>query len=201
MKRQEVVIHSPEHKRSFAELNDEEVELVERAWLHRFFAALDEGVDYVFPLINEGRVAGSSLPHSHSQIIFLRHVPPGAPHPLDTSAVDEILQRDDLVVAEHQLSLAVVHPAGRLPYEILIGGTDYLGAHLRVLRTCIQKLRAVEGPVPWNAWYYGWGRGETNEGFLQVVPRLTVLAGLELGAGIYVNSLDPSEAAARLRAA
>ena len=57
------------------------------------------------------------------------------------------------------------------------------------------RLRKVEGPVPWNAWLH---RGEHPH--IEVVPRLTVLAGLELGAGIYVNSLDPSEAAARLRA-
>ena len=100
---------------------------------------------------------------------------------------------------EDNLSQAVVHPAGRLPYELLIGGTDYLGAHLRLLRLCIQKLRAAEGPVPWNAWHY-LGSSDEDPGYIEVVPRLTVLAGLELGAGIYVNSLDPSEAAARLRA-
>ena len=86
-----------------------------------------------------------------------------------------------------------------MPYEVLIGGTDYLAAHLRLLRTCIRKLHAVEGPVPWNAWFYGFFAGEEATGFMEVVPRLTVLAGLELGAGIYVNSLDPVEAAARLR--
>jgi UDPglucose--hexose-1-phosphate uridylyltransferase len=33
----------------------------------------------------------------------------------------------------------------------------------------------------------------------EVVPRLPVLAGLELGGGIFVNWLAPEEAAARLR--
>jgi galactose-1-phosphate uridylyltransferase len=32
-------------------------------------------------------------------------------------------------------------------------------------------------------------------------PRLNVLAGLELGAGIHVNTLPPEEAALRLREA
>jgi UDPglucose--hexose-1-phosphate uridylyltransferase len=199
IERQEVVVHSPEHKRSFADLSDEEIDFVERAWLDRASAGFEDGFAYVFPLINEGRVAGSSLPHSHSQIVYLREAPPGAPHPIDATALDAILQREDLLVAEDNIAVATVHPAGRLPYELVIGGTDYLGADLRLLRTCIQKLRAVEGPVPWNAWFYGWGRGEQNDGFIEVVPRLSVLAGLELGAGIYVNSLDPSEAAARLR--
>jgi UDPglucose--hexose-1-phosphate uridylyltransferase len=32
-----------------------------------------------------------------------------------------------------------------------------------------------------------------------VLPRLTVLAGIELGAGLYVNTLPPEAAAAALR--
>ena len=34
---------------------------------------------------------------------------------------------------------------------------------------------------------------------MEIVPRLTVFAGLELGAGLYVNWLPPEEAATRLR--
>jgi galactose-1-phosphate uridylyltransferase len=33
------------------------------------------------------------------------------------------------------------------------------------------------------------------------VPRLTLFAGIELGAGLYVNTLPPEEAALRLREA
>jgi UDPglucose--hexose-1-phosphate uridylyltransferase len=198
LERQEVVVHSPEHKRSFAELSDEEVELVEQAWLERGRAGFPEGFSYPFPLINEGRAAGSSLPHSHSQIAFLREPPP-AVRGLDPGAAQEILDRAELVVAEEGVDVALVHPAGRLPYELLIGGSDYLGDQLRLLRTCIRKLQALEGPVPWNAWLYDLFQGEQHLAYLQVVPRLTALAGLELGAGIYVNSLEPTEAAARLR--
>src|SRR5262249_61638847 len=53
IERQEVVVHSPEHKRSFAELTAEEIELVARAWLQRAEAGLCDGFPYVFPLINE----------------------------------------------------------------------------------------------------------------------------------------------------
>ncbi len=36
---------------------------------------------------------------------------------------------------------------------------------------------------------------------LELVPRMTVPAGLELGAGIYVNTVAPEDAAERLRTA
>ena len=79
LERQEVVIHSPQHKRSFADLTDDEIEWIERAWFQRWSAGSAEGFACVFPLINEGRAAGSSLPHSHSQIAFLRERPPAVP--------------------------------------------------------------------------------------------------------------------------
>jgi UDPglucose--hexose-1-phosphate uridylyltransferase len=63
-----------------------------------------------------------------------------------------------------------------------------------LLHDAIRRLRDVEGPVPLNAWLHTGGHWH-----LELVPRLTVFAGLELGAGIYVNSLSPEDAAQRLR--
>ena len=97
------------------------------------------------------------------------------------------------MVAERDGLRAVAHPAGRLPYELLIAAGE-IGPALLLLRECVARLQKVEGRVPWNAWLH---RGEHPH--IEVVPRITVLAGLELGAGIYVNSLDPAEAAERLR--
>jgi UDPglucose--hexose-1-phosphate uridylyltransferase len=174
---QEVIVHSPRHVRTFAELADEEVELL---------AELVSSTE-AFWLVNEGRAAGSSLPHSHSQLASAE--PPAE----NAAGVREVLALDELLVAERDGARAVAHPAGRLPYELLLAAKPLRPA-LLLLRECISRLRRVEGPVPWNAWLH---RGAVPH--LEIVPRLTVMAGLELGAGIYVNSLDPAEAAARLR--
>ena len=91
VERQEVVIHSPEHKRSFAELSDDEIELIERAWHSRASAGIEAGFPYLFWLVNEGRAAGSSLPHSHSQLVFLRKPPPAARARTDPTAIWQIL--------------------------------------------------------------------------------------------------------------
>jgi galactose-1-phosphate uridylyltransferase len=63
-----------------------------------------------------------------------------------------------------------------------------------LLHEAIRRLHAVEGPTPVNAWLHAGAHWH-----IEVVPRLTVLAGLELGAGLYVNWLQPEEAASRLR--
>ena len=78
--RQEVVIHSPRHVETFAELATTEVAAVAQAWQARFEAAGAEGFPYVHALVNEGRAAGSSLPHSHSQLVWLREPPPAVAH-------------------------------------------------------------------------------------------------------------------------
>jgi UDPglucose--hexose-1-phosphate uridylyltransferase len=196
VERQEVVVHSPRHVRSFAELTDDEIAAVSSAWLQRAGAGVEDGFPYVHALINEGQAAGSSLPHSHSQLVFLREPPPAVRDEV-ASGAREILASRELLVSEEEGIKAVVHPAGRLPYELLIAaeaGGLVLSPALRLLRDAVTRLRAVEGPVPWNAWLH-----EGAHPHIEVVPRLTVMAGLELGAGIYVNSLDPVEAAARLR--
>ena len=65
----EVVISTPRHVRSVAELNEDEVEGVAVAWRERARAAREAGFRYVHALLNEGREAGASLPHSHTQLV------------------------------------------------------------------------------------------------------------------------------------
>ena len=94
-----------------------------------------------------------------------------------------------------------------MPYEVLIlngqvrepdaFASEYLPTALVLLRDVVQRLRAVEGPVPWNAWLHD---GE-DSWHIELVPRLTILAGMVSGAGTFVNTLPPEDAAAALRGA
>jgi len=192
--RQEVVVHSPRHVRTFAELTDDEVAGVAAAWQERRDVAYAEGFPYLHALINEGRAAGSSLPHSHSQLVWLREAPPAVTAE-QADAVPKLLTESGLEIAELGGMVAVTQRAGRLPYETLIGGEPFdLTAGLRLLRDVVRRLRTLEGAVPWNAWLHHGARPH-----LELVPRLAVQAGIELGAGIAVNTVSPEDAAAVLR--
>ena len=87
VERQEVVIHTREHVRSLADVRNEQLELVAEAWQRQRRA---ERSGYLHALVNEGREAGSSLPHSHSQLAWLPEQPPARARPRG----DPFLERD-----------------------------------------------------------------------------------------------------------
>ena len=117
----------------------------------------------------------------------------------------------DRVVEDRGLVILLCPYASRVPYEMLVGPHEYhdpdpfaedteLEEGLLLIADGLRRLHSVEGPVPVNVWLHTAPFGEEGHWRFEVFPRLTVLAGLELGAGIYVNVLPPEEAAARLRA-
>ncbi len=217
-RRQEVVVHSPRHARSLGELSPNELALVAEAWSARARVAERDGFAYLHTLVNEGRAAGASLDHSHSQLVPLEQEPP-------EPARDRVGRRSTLecelcallrgereaglrIVAERDGIVALCPPAGRLPYELLIAparhvaepwGDERLAVALQVLGEAWRGLFALEGSRPVNAWLHAAPFGGDGHWHLESVPRLSVLAGIELGAGIYVNTLAPEEAAAALR--
>jgi len=187
LERQEVVVHSRRHIRSLAELEDDEPELIAAAWQRR----VADVPGYVHALVNEGREAGSSLPHAHSQLVWLTESPP-------------VRARPRLEVFSEAGGLVAGCPwASRLPYETVIAPSDpdpngiqsqLLSPAVRLLAEIVGRLHAIEGPVPLNAWL----EYDERDWRLVLLPRMTILAGLELGAGIFVNTLPPEEAAERL---
>jgi len=205
-----VVISTPRHVQSFAELNDDELAGVAVAWRERARAAREAGFPYVHALLNEGREAGASLPHSHTQLAWLEKAPPavraeeaGGECAVCRHVEAELASGERLVLEREGLAVLAAY-GGRLPYELLIAPvahpsesafeTEPLGPALGLLSESLRRLHAIEGPTPVNAWLHD--RGHWH---IEVLPRLTVFAGIELGAGIYVNSLAPEDAATALR--
>jgi UDPglucose--hexose-1-phosphate uridylyltransferase len=211
--RQEVVVHSPRHVRTLADLSFRELENVAEAWRVRAAAARENGFGYVHALVNEGRAAGASLQHSHSQLVWLENEPPLVEQELRAQEAeggcvlcrvlaDELEQRIR-VVAERD-GLALLCPfAGRQPYEMIVAPRECesdpftsrdLGSALDLVAEGIRRLRNAEGPTPVNVWLHAAGHWH-----VELLPRTAVLAGIELGAGYFVNTLAPESAAGVLR--
>jgi UDPglucose--hexose-1-phosphate uridylyltransferase len=215
--RQQVVVHSPDHTGSLAELPDSQLALVAEAWGEVAERAWTEGFDHLMVFVNEGEAAGASRPHSHSQLVWLDRAPPqvaaeatrlsraGCALCALLADLSPALRVAERKVGEDTVSL-FVSPAGRAPYELLIapsehladafGSTGQLAAALALAAEGVRRLHRVEGQTPFNLWLHNFQ--DDGHWHLELVPRLSVFAGIELGAGIFVNTLKPEQAAARL---
>ena len=207
---QEVVVHGPRHAVRISDIAEGVLEVAISVWGERRRAHAAAGAVYVLTGINEGAGAGASLDHSHSQIVPFAEPPPvvlaeaeafdSAPCPLCESggATRHLIRHAD------GLQTFAPHWA-RTPYETWIApdahlsevaGADSLAAALRDLS---RRLRALLGDdLSWNAILHEAPPAATVGAWhwhMEVMPRLTVPALTEYGAGIWVNVIEPARAA------
>jgi UDPglucose--hexose-1-phosphate uridylyltransferase len=220
----EVIVHAPEHARSLSELGDERFAGAIAAWRERMGAHASEAA-YVHLIVNEGPDAGASLEHSHAQLYALGFVPAEVArereraaayhertmggHLLADVATEEVRRGDRLVAIDDE-ALLVCPWASRSPFELRViprrpaprfHDDGEIGTAM--IRTAVAALATLFGSPPQlNLWVREAPRG--SEEFcwhVDLLPRLTVRAGFELGTGVDVNVYPPERAAADLRGA
>jgi UDPglucose--hexose-1-phosphate uridylyltransferase len=208
---QEVVIHGPAHVLSFAELPAGVLETTAEAWRARRAAHADAAWTAV--AVNEGPAAGASLDHSHSQIVPLPEIPPAvqaqAEALSDECALCWALGVEDARTVHHAGGLRTIAPAwSRFAYELWIAPDAHAAEPgwkelATALADAVRRLQAVVGTdLAWNCVVYAAPAGlDRWHWHAEVWPRLTVPAAAELGAGLWINIVDPDVAATELRAA
>jgi UDPglucose--hexose-1-phosphate uridylyltransferase len=129
-------------------------------------------------------------------------------HLLEDVIVEEVRRRDRLVAIDEQAALFCPW-ASRSPFELRLvprtvqprfdrdeRGTELLGRALAGLR------EMFGAGLQMNLWVRSAPRGtEEFHWHIDIVPRLAIKAGFELGTGIDINSYAPERAAADLRQA
>jgi len=219
----EVIINSPKPVISLAQLTVAEVETAMEAWRARMQVHADTA--YVHLMVNERREAGASLPHTHAQLFALAFVPAAIARErerfgayatrtmggnlLGDLVQEEVRQRKRIVAIDEEAVLMAPYGA-RVPFQLMIaprtprmrfGDEGPIAAGMLHEALCRLQRRCGGGP-PLNLWirtapqgaeYFCWR--------IDIVPRLTGLAGLELGAGVHLNVVSPEQAASELREA
>jgi UDPglucose--hexose-1-phosphate uridylyltransferase len=225
----EVIIESQRHVEGLTGLSDDEAAEVFIAYQQRLQAAkADDRLRYATIFKNVGPSAGASLAHTHSQLMAMSSVPRSAQAELDRArdyfdrngrcAFCDLIERErkaGVRIVEETDELLVLCPyVSRLPLEMCLLPRKHSAqfeqisaeslAHLaHVLRSALTRLEAVLGRVAYNyiivtspfdtlsTGHYHWR--------IEVLPRLTTMAGFEWGSGCYINPVPPEEAAAMLR--
>ena len=124
----EVVVFSPEHEGSLANMPVERIRTVVGAWMERTKSLMAiEGVVQVFPFENRGQEIGVTLHHPHGQIYSYPFVTPRTKLVVEQvlahgpTFFEELLQfesKGERVVLESEHFLAYVPYAARWPVEI-----------------------------------------------------------------------------------
>jgi len=224
----DVVIESPRHDRSILEIAADAWEDVWSLCHRRLAAAaVMDGLAWATVFKNSGARAGASLEHVHSQIVGIDVVPPAiateaaavARDPATFLRLIEAARAEGRIVMERDGLVALVPPAPRQPFETWLV-TTFREPHLHeasparvaalaaLTRELVGRLDRVAAGCHYNWWLHQapFARTRTDDAVLaawhwhlEVLPRLSELAGFEIGTGCHITTLPAEEAARRLR--
>jgi UDPglucose--hexose-1-phosphate uridylyltransferase len=192
-------------------------------WRERMRAHPD--ASYVHVIVNEQAEAGASLPHSHAQLYALDFVPAAVARERERFGAyatrtmggnlladlvqEEVRKRERVVAIDDEVVLMAPYGGG-VPYQLMIAPRvprmrfeDEGPTGARMVGEALRRLAArLKASPPLNLWVRTAPRDADQFCWrIDILPRLTHLAGLELGAGLYLNIVAPEKAAAELREA
>ncbi len=225
----EVIIECPQHEDTLANLTEENIREVLWVYHDRLVdLKKDPRLVYGMVFKNVGMAAGASIEHTHSQLIVTPIVPISVCEEMTGAQefynyrgrcifcdmIHQELATEARIVLETANFISFAPYASRFPFETWIlpknhashyeniqkNEVDELGT---VLKTILQKLEiGLEKPAynyiihtsPFDTRalpHYHW--------HMEIIPRLTRVAGFEWGTGFYINPIPPEQAAAFLR--
>jgi len=217
----EVIVTQP-HERSLGQMTVEEASLVIRAYRERFAALKkDSCIKYILIFHNHGREAGASVSHPHSQLIALPIIPPDVQWSVQGSAnfyeahaacihcrmISWELEDKRRIVYENKDFLVIAPYASRISFELRMYPKihdphfdllpeERLKTAADALTTALRKLdRALEDPA-YNFFIHTSPTTDTTEHYhwhLEILPKTSVQAGLELGTGVDVTVVKPED--------
>jgi len=225
----EVIIETPDHGVSLSQLNGKAFEDVLWAYRERIIdLKKDDRFRYVLIFKNHGAEAGASLAHSHSQLIALPITPKRVIEEMEGSRnyytykdrciyCDIVHQesRDNVrVVNENDEFIAIAPFASRSPFELWILPKKHsscfietspakYGPLANVFRDVLTRLhRSLQDP-PYNFTLHTSPFNEMVNDFyhwhFEIIPKLSKIAGFEIGSGFFINPVPPEDAAAYLK--
>ena len=225
----EVVIESTDHSVTTALLPEPEVELIIRCYKERYFRLTqDPRVEHVTIFKNHGAGAGTSLEHTHSQIIATPIIPPDIRNRMEQAlrfyddsgncifceVMEEELAEQVRMIQQTEHFVSFVPYASMTPFSLWIFPRRHMASfgeiHPVEMRDMARMLRLILAKL-----YHGLGNPDFNyvirtapsetrycryyHWYVSLIPRLTKVAGFELGSGMYINTTLPEANAEFLR--
>ncbi len=225
----EVLIDSPEHYKDLGLLPLDQVSLVLRAYIDRYLVHLSNPVlKYMLIIVNHGKEAGASREHPHTQLFGVPIVPHNVVeeiegvrrhrHEKGTCIFCDIMGYEmkvgERIIYENDRFLVFAPYASKVPFETWLipkahrphfeAMTDEeVRSCADALKTGLAKLHYGLNDPPFNYYIHTTPYREEEDGayhwHLEILPKLSIWAGFELGSGILINTALPEAAAEFLR--
>lgn len=203
----EVIVESARHGDAFHDV--EHAAEVVAMYLDRYRAHADAKTVTLFK--NEGAAAGASIAHVHSQLIPLPFVPPRIESEaagFARAAACPLCDADGETIRESEHFRWLAPHASRMAFQQWIVPRRHFSEAVAMREAEIAELaellrvasKAMLQLAPACNWMFLDFRGHDAAHFyVELFPRLTTIAGFELGSGTFVEIIDPATAAAKLR--
>ena len=207
----EVIVETNDHSKQLADLPKKDVAKLFEVYRERI-EELDkrDNIEYVQVFKNHGRKAGTSLVHSHSQIIAYNKLPKTVRDEL--AAVREhdecpyckimhIEKNSDRRVYENDTWIAFTPYASRFAFELWFFPKRHfshepddaeLEGIAQLLLKALAKLKELNAPYNY---YLHYARDEQYHFHVELIPRLNTFAGFEHATGDIINTISPEMAA------
>jgi UDPglucose--hexose-1-phosphate uridylyltransferase len=225
----EVIVETPEHKAALADLPPKKIEDVLWAFRDRMVdLKRDSRLRYILVFKNHGVAAGATLEHTHSQLIALPVIPTSVAAEIDGCRAHfqqkerciycDIIRQEmadaERIVAENQEFLSIAPFAPRFPFEMWIlpkrheayfeeSQKTQFELLARILSESLRRMDRVLSRPAYNFMLHTSPiherTGDHYHWHIEIIPKLTQVAGFEWGTGFYINPVTPEEAAKFLR--
>ena len=235
----EVIIETPDHNRSMADLTEHEISHILQAYRARYLDLCnDVRLRYIVIFKNHGAGAGASLQHSHSQLIAVPLMPPVATTELTVARnyfhkkercifcdiIEFELNAGERVAREFPNYLIIAPYASSSPFELRLFPKKHchdfamldnaqISELAAAMRDMLLRIKLALNDAPYNFILHTappphrrpgksayWESLEYDYHWhIELVPRLTQVAGFEWGTGFFINPVSPEDAARFLR--
>ena len=227
----EVIVETPDHQKQLADLTQEEMVDVVKAFKVRSLDLRgDRRLKYTLIFKNFGLSAGASLEYTHSQLIALPIVPKRMQEELKgverymefrdrcpyCDMLHQELQEGGRIVSENRSFVAYCPFVSSFPFEIRIFPKEHradfaqirpeaIADFARLLKETLLRMRATLSDPSYNFIIHTapieLHERDEYHWHLELIPKLTKVAGFEWGTGFYINPTPPELAAKLLREA
>ncbi|MEK9175832.1 MAG: HIT domain-containing protein [Patescibacteria group bacterium] len=185
----EIIIHSDDHHKNFDELTHSQAEDIIKTFHQRFVTHKERGQVYIFH--NQGKNAGESLPHPHTQLVVI---------PNDIELEIPVLKLTDEEVKETACFYIFCPNTSQWPDEVWIAPkkegrlfSEATEEELMDLAFTLKRTHEILDLRYGHDFSFNFYIYPGNGWYLRLIPRIKILGGFEVGTNVFVNTQVPNE--------